>query len=75
MSKQPEDLSFEDALLELEQIVAQLEDGSLSLEESLELFERGRSLAARCNHLLETAQLRIEQLTDEGEIVDVSNAF
>lgn len=64
-------LSFEEALLALEETVAQLESGDLTLEESLALFERGQHLALRCNTLLEQAELRIEMLTADGEIVPV----
>ncbi len=67
-----EALSFEEALLELEQTVANLESGTTSLDASLELFERGQSLAAYCGRLLDKAQLRVEQLTDDGEIVTIS---
>ncbi|HQF70965.1 MAG TPA: exodeoxyribonuclease VII small subunit [Promineifilum sp.] len=64
-------LSFEEALVELEQTVAQLESGNLTLEASLLLFERGQLLAAHCNRLLDEAQLRVEQLTDDGAVVAV----
>lgn len=67
-----ESLSFEEALLELEQTVAQLESGNLTLEASLILFERGQRLAAHCGQLLEQAQLRIEQLTEDGEIISLT---
>jgi exodeoxyribonuclease VII small subunit len=67
-----EELSFEEALLELEQTVAQLESGNLTLDASLSLFERGRRLAAYCGLLLDKAQLRIEQLTEDGEIISLS---
>ena len=67
-----EELSFEEALLELEQTVAELESGSLTLDDSLGLFERGRRLAAHCGLLLDKAQLRIEQLTEDGEIITLS---
>ena len=66
-----EQLSFEDALQELESIVARLEEGDLSLEESLSLFERGQALADHCNEQLETAALRVEQLTEHGEIKEI----
>ncbi|MCA9866609.1 MAG: exodeoxyribonuclease VII small subunit [Anaerolineales bacterium] len=72
MSEGIEELSFEDALLELEQTVAELESGNLTLDASLSLFERGRRLAARCGILLDQAQLRIEQLTEDGEIITLS---
>jgi len=62
-------LSFEEALVELEQTVAQLESGNLTLEASLLLFERGQWLATHCSRLLDEAQLRVEQLTDDGEVV------
>lgn len=66
-----ETLSFEEALVELEAIVAQLEAGELTLEASLALFERGQALAARCNKQLDEASLRVEQLTADGEMVEL----
>lgn len=59
----PETMAFEDALAQLEEIVGQLESGALSLDESLELFERGQRLAALCNVKLDEAELKIQQLT------------
>lgn len=67
----PEEMDFEEALAELEGIVARLEAGDLTLEESLALFERGQLLAEFCNKQLEAATLRVEQLTEHGEIVEV----
>ncbi len=67
----PEEMDFEEALTELEGIVARLEAGDLTLEESLALFERGQLLAEFCNKQLEAATLRVEQLTEHGEIVEV----
>lgn len=58
---------FESALAELETLVGQLEDGSLTLEQSLELFERGVSLSRYCHGKLEDAERRLEVLTDRGE--------
>ncbi|MCI0396106.1 MAG: exodeoxyribonuclease VII small subunit [Chloroflexi bacterium] len=66
-----EELSFEVALQELEISVARLEAGDLTLEEALALFERGQKLAAHCSSQLERAVLRVEQLTAEGEIVEI----
>ena len=57
-----EDLTFEQAFEELEATVAKLEDGDLSLEESLALFERGQRLSAHCSRLLEQAELKVTQL-------------
>ncbi|MGA9097765.1 MAG: exodeoxyribonuclease VII small subunit [Methanotrichaceae archaeon] len=59
------DLNLEDALNDLEQIVTDLEDGKLTLEESLELFEKGVKLVRLCSSKLDTAELRIESLTGE----------
>lgn len=73
MSEVTQELTFETALAELEQIVSRLEAGELTLEESLALFERGQELADYCNKLLDNASLRVEQLTADGEIVDVSD--
>ncbi|MBW7958079.1 MAG: exodeoxyribonuclease VII small subunit [Candidatus Promineofilum sp.] len=67
-----QDLTFEEALQQLEETVAQLESGNLTLEASLSLFERGQWLAAYCGQLLDQAQLRVEQLTEDGEIVDLA---
>ena len=71
MTTESEKLSFEDALAELEKIVAQLESGDLTLEASLDLFEQGQKLAQQCNVQLETAALRVEQLTEDGEFIEV----
>ena len=65
-------LSFEEALRQLEQIVGQLEEGKLPLEESLRLYEEGQALSTHCQTLLEQATLRVEALTAHGEIVEVS---
>jgi exodeoxyribonuclease VII small subunit len=53
-------LTFEAARDELEQIVRRLEDGNVSLQESLDLWERGEKLAAHCDALLGQAEQRIE---------------
>lgn len=63
MEKSPvEELSYEVAFVELEQIVNRLETETLSLEESLTLYERGQALSKRCSSLLESAELRVQQL-------------
>lgn len=74
MSDGIEALTFEEALQELEQTVARLESGNLTLDDSLSLFERGQKLAAHCSLLLDKAQLRIEQLTEDGEIITLTPA-
>jgi len=56
--------SFEDDLHELEQLVNKLEEGGLSLDESIDLYEKGVKLAALCQDRLDKAQLRITQLRE-----------
>ncbi len=69
----PTELSFEKAFAELETIVAKLESGELSLDESLALFERGQALAAQCNSLLDAAELKVKQLSPGGELEELEN--
>lgn len=54
-----EDLSYERARDELVGIVAKLEIGAVTLDESLELWERGEALAVRCQHILQGARERV----------------
>ena len=57
-----DDLPFEAALAELDETVRLLEAGELPLDESLALFERGQQLSARCQSLLQAAELKVQQL-------------
>lgn len=63
-----ESLTFEQALEELDNIIAQLESGELSLEDSVDIYERGRKLSSHCQTLLEKAELRLSQLDSRGEV-------
>ena len=54
--------SFEASLDEFEKVVKELENGDLSLERSLELFERGVNLSDTCRRQLEQAETRVETL-------------
>jgi exodeoxyribonuclease VII small subunit len=63
------ELSFEAAFAELERVIARLESGELSLEDSVALFERGRKLSEHCQTLLDNAELRVNKLTDDGKTV------
>jgi len=66
-----DELSYEQALAELEKIVASLEsnrpgeEGQLSLDETMSLFERGQALTKRCIELLDKAELRVKQLSGD----------
>lgn len=68
-------LTYEEARDQLVAIVARLEAGSATLEESLGLWERGEALAARCQALLDGARDRIEAArgtVDEGDAADTA---
>ena len=65
-----EGLSFEEALAELEAIVERLEGESLSLDETMALYERGRQLAQHCQTLLDAASLKFQRLRPDGTVVD-----
>ena len=66
--KPVEELTYEEALAELEEIVSVLEGEQSQLEEAIKLFERGQALAARCSVLLEAAQLKVKQVVGEDVI-------
>jgi exodeoxyribonuclease VII small subunit len=61
--KARDEIDLEAALDDLERIVAKLEEGGISLEESMLLFERGMNLVSLCQGKLDTAEQRIESLT------------
>jgi len=67
----PADVSFEDALRRLEEIVKRLEAGDVALEESMRLFEEGVVLARRCSELLTKAEKQIALLVEveDGDFV------
>jgi len=60
------ELSFDDALAELQKVVSELEAGGLPLERSIALYERGVALHERCSRLLTDADLRIKQLVSRA---------
>jgi len=65
-SEQSEEFSFENLYEELQEIVDRLEQGGLSLSESLELYENGINMATRCKELLLQAEHQIDELIKEG---------
>lgn len=68
-----EEMTYEQALNELEAIVLDLETDERTLEQALEMFERGQALARLCAQLLEQAELRIQELSGE-ELVDFNQS-
>lgn len=62
----PDELHYEAAAKELEQIVATLEGEPDSLEQAIALFERGQALVKRCTELLDRAELQVKRLSGAG---------
>ncbi|WP_459992843.1 exodeoxyribonuclease VII small subunit [Methylosoma difficile] len=58
--------TFEDSLAELEQLVSKLEQGDISLEESLKSFEHGVNLTRTCQKALQEAEQKIQILTEQN---------
>ncbi|HCP82378.1 MAG TPA: exodeoxyribonuclease VII small subunit [Octadecabacter sp.] len=67
MSADVQDMSFEDALRELEQVVGKLERGEVPLDESIALYERGALLKTLCEGKLKDAEEKVAKLTLDGE--------
>lgn len=77
MPKKTQKLNFEQSLEELDSLVSKLEDGELSLEESLAAFERGIKLTRECQQHLSEAEQKVSLLVgqdDELELVDFDQA-
>jgi exodeoxyribonuclease VII small subunit len=67
MDKPIDELSFEDALKELESIVGRLESGDATLQDSIDLYARGDALRKQCAARLDAAQARIEAIRVDAE--------
>ena len=65
------EVSFENALEELESLVEKMETGELSLEDSLAAFERGVKLTRHCQSSLKAAELKVKVLTEAGDLEDL----
>lgn len=63
-------MTYEQAVERLSQITSSLEDGSLSLDESLKLFEEASALVKFCNECLDKAEQKIVELSGKGEDTD-----
>ena len=63
--------SFESAMEQLETLVSRMESGDLSLEESLKAFEKGVHLTRFCQNQLQKAELKVQELTSEGELIEI----
>ncbi|HGG59202.1 MAG TPA: exodeoxyribonuclease VII small subunit [Gammaproteobacteria bacterium] len=61
---------FETAMSELEALVDKMEQGDLSLEDSLKQYERGMTLTRHCQSLLENAELKVKMLGKDNQLTD-----
>ncbi len=68
LPKPIEKLSYEAAFSELESIVASLESGDRSLDESMKIFQRGQALLKHCATLLDEAELKIKEVSGESSM-------
>lgn len=65
---EPETSNYENALKELEGIVAKMESGQLPLEEAIQAYERGSALMLHCHQLLTTAEEQVRILSDSNKL-------
>ena len=67
-----ESLSYEQAFQELEAIVSDLGVEVSDLDQAIKLFERGQALAKHCSAILEKAELKVQELTEDGDLKESS---
>jgi exodeoxyribonuclease VII small subunit len=65
--KKIDEMSFEEAIRELESVVTALDRGDVALEESISLYERGAALKARCETKLKEAEEKVAQITLDAD--------
>lgn len=70
-----ENLTFEQSMGRLEQIVRAMERGDVALEESLKLFQEGTELVRSCNQLLENARLQVKKIMTAPDGSPVEEEF
>ena len=68
-----DELTFEEAMAELDELVSRMEDGELSLDDSLKAFERGVMLTRKCQEALSQAELRVKTLTDADTLEELGS--
>lgn len=73
MEKKEKELNFEEAMKQLEEIANVLENGNLSLDESVNKFEEGMKLSKKCNDYLDNAEKKITMLINNGDEVQEEN--
>ena len=73
MAKEDKRIDFESSLKELESIVDKLEDENINLEDSVKYFEKGINLVKECQKELQSAELKIKKLLDDGSSSELDN--
>lgn len=68
-----DELTFEEAMAELDELVSRMENGELSLDDSLKAFERGVMLTRKCQEALSQAELRVKTLTDADTLEELGS--
>ena len=66
-TKPVDELTFEEAMTELEQVLSQLERGDVALDASIQLYERGAALKTRCEKKLKEAEEKVAAITLDAE--------
>ena len=67
MSKNVKDMTFEESLKALEELVDMLENGGLDLDKSLEVYEEAVKLRGRCREILENSERRVQKIIETSE--------
>jgi exodeoxyribonuclease VII small subunit len=73
MAEKEQNLNFEEAMEQLENIANELEKGDLDLDTSVSKFEEGMKLSKQCNKFLENAEKRITILLKNGDKIEEEN--
>ena len=74
MTKEDKKIDFESSLKELEKIVEKLEDDNINLEDSVKSFENGMTIVKECQKQLQSAELKIKKLLDDGSSIETNNS-
>ena len=65
--KKPEEMTFEESLAKLNELVGQLENGGLDLDKNIEIYEQAVALRDRCRQILEESERKVQKLMETAE--------
>lgn len=68
--EQEQQINFEDAMNQLEEVVAQLENGDVPLEKAIDLFQKGMQLSQLCSQKLAQVERKIEMIVENGAEIE-----